>query len=214
MSRMAFLLSACVVVGVSAGDEKPAMKYSYLTGTSVSGGGGGKSHGLAGGVLVCEQKSLRPLAWFGAAKPDDGKSQFLYLLLFKTPADFDGTKNFGFSVTGRGSSRDGVEGTMTVELQKKKVEVAYKFPTDPKTHAVLKQTLSVGGREVKEGDPRVFVVDLTGEKVKYTPVKVELPKDAPDVSRERSEELGSLIQRAIEQLQKDSPELKKHLEAK
>jgi hypothetical protein len=214
MRRLAVLLTVGVVFGVSAGDEKPAAKYSFFTGSSISGGGGGKSYGLTGGVVVCEQKSLRPLVWFGASKPNDGKSQFLYLLIFKTPADFNGMKGFGLSGEGRGSSREGVQGTLAVEFQKKKVEVSYKFPVDPKTHAVLKQTLSVGGLEVKEGEPRVFVVDLTGEKVKYTPVKVELPKDAPDVNKERSQEWGDAIQRTIEQLKNDSGELKKLLEAK
>lgn len=221
MRRVAFLLTACVVVAAAVllpvlADEKKAApaKYTYIGGTSYSGSGGGTSHGLAAGVVVCEQASLRPIAWFGAAKPSGEKSQFLYLLIFKTPAGSDVSSGFSSSVSGRGSSTDGVEGTMTVELVKKKVEVAYKFPTDPKSHAVLKQSLSVGGREVKEGDPRVFVVDLTGEKVTYTPVKVELPKDAPDVSQEKSEEWGAVVQRAVEQLKKDSPELKKLLDVK
>ena len=104
-------------------------------------------------------------------------------------------------------------GTLAVEMIEKKIEVAYEFPVDPKTHAVLKQSLTIGGREVKEGDPRVFVVDLTGEKVTYTPVKVDLPKDAPDVSREKGDEWGEAIQRAVDQLKKDSPELKSLLGA-
>jgi hypothetical protein len=193
---------------ISAADQ-----YFYLTGTAVRGSGDDTSHGLAAGVLVCEQKLLRPIALFGAAKPSAGKSQFLFLLIFKTAPDFDARSAFGSSVSGRGSSQDGVEGTMAVELAKKKVEVAYKFPTDPKSHAVLKQSLTVGGQEIKEGDPRVFVVDLTGDKVTYTAVKVELPKDVPDVSQEKNEEWGAAVQRAIDQLKKDSAELKKLLDS-
>jgi hypothetical protein len=211
--RTAVLAFSMALLWGSAPASFAADKYFYLSGAAVSGRAGDTSYGLAGGVLVCEQKPLRPIAWFGAAKPSDGKSKFLYLLIFKTHAGFDGSRDFGTSMSGGGSSGEGVEGTMAVELAKKKVEVAFKFPTDPKTHAVLKQSLTVGGQAVKEGDPRVFVVDLTGEKVTFTPVKVELPKDAPDVSQEKNEEWGAEVQRVIEQLKKDSPELKKILDS-
>ena len=219
MSRIALLLILCPVVMVAAlrtsgADDKNLTtdKYTYFSGNLVRGSGDGTTHGLAGDVLVCEQKTLRPIAWFGAAKPDAEKSRFLYLMIFKTPDGFAGSGSLSVSVDGRGSSRDGVTGRMTAGLGKKKIEVAYQFPTDPRTHVVLKQSLTVGGREVKEGDPLVFVVDLTGEKVAYTPVKVNLPKDAPDVSQERGDEWGEAIQRAVEQLKKDSPELRKLLD--
>jgi hypothetical protein len=221
MRRVAILQIVCVVVIVTTvltvqADDKPVptKKFTYMSGSKASGGGDGTSHGLAADVLVCEQKPLRPIAWFGAFKPSDGKSQYLYILIFNTPADFDGSNHLVVSVNASSSSDTGAKGSMAVEMTKKKFEVTYKFPTDPKTHAVLKQSLTVGGQEVKEGDPRVFVVDLTGEKVTYTPVKVELPKDVPDVSQEKSEEWGAVVQRAVEQLKKDSPELKKLLDTK
>ena len=211
-------LTACALAVtapiVRADDAKPApTKYTYVTGNAVSGAGGGTTHGVSGGVLICEQQSMRPVAWFGAAKPTDGKSQFIYLLIFKTAEGFKGRDSFELSWSGRGSSDDGVEGTMAVAFSKKKVEVEYKFPTDRKTHALLKHSLKIGGQEVKDGDPRVFVVDLTGEKVTYTPVKVELPKVAPDVSQEKSDEWGPMVQQAIDKLKADSPELKKLLDA-
>jgi hypothetical protein len=218
MRRIAFLLIACLVVmvptrGSSEAADKNADKYAYFTGNMVRGSGDGATHGLAGDVLVCEQATLRPIAWFGAAKPDAEKSKFLYLMIFKTPAGFKGIRGLSVSVNGRGSSRDGVTGKMTVEMAKKKIEVAYQFPTDPKTHVVLKQSLTIGDQEIKDGDPRVFVVDLTGEKVTYTPVKVDLPKDAPDVSQERGDEWGEAVQRVVEQMKKDSPEVRKLLGA-
>jgi hypothetical protein len=221
MSRAAVLLGVCVAgtlaapAGGRADDLKPAAPpYAYFTGTASRGGGDGAFYGLAGSVLVCEQKSLRPVAWFGASKPTDGDSHYLYLLIFKTTADFDGRRAVSCSFRLASSSEEGQEGTIAADLAGKKVEVAYKFPTDPKTHAVRKPSLTVGGREVKEGDPHVFVVDFTGDKVTYTPVKVEFPKDVPDVSQEqKGEEWGTVVRRAVEQLKKDSPELKKLLEA-
>src|SRR5262249_2458634 len=101
MSRVAFLLPVCVLVWAAgprpagaAVKQSAPLKSRYSTGTAVRGAGDGTSHGLAGGVLICEQQSLRPIAWFGAAKPSAEKSRFLYLLIFKTPAGFQGTKRF------------------------------------------------------------------------------------------------------------------------
>jgi hypothetical protein len=218
MTRVAFLLMICVVVTATAllpgraDDKLVDGKYTYVHGASFRGLGD-TSYGLASGVLVCEKIPLRPIAWFGAVKPDAGKSQFLYLMIFKTPAGFNGARDFHVSWNGRSSSQDGVAGTLAVEMIGKKFEVTYEFPVDPKTHAVLKQSLVIGGREVKEGDPRVYVVDLTGERVTYTPVKVSLPKDAPDVSQEKDDEWGEAVQRAVDQMKKDSSELRSLLDA-
>lgn len=115
---------AAVLLGVvrpaaTAGD------YTYLIEGHVRGSGGGTSHGLATGVLVLEQKPLRPIAWFGAAKPADGKSRFLYLLIFKTPADYE-ARTFGVSGGGNSSSETGAEGRAEARLNGKTVvEVAY-----------------------------------------------------------------------------------------
>jgi hypothetical protein len=191
--------------------------YTYVSDTHYSGSTGDLSYGLATGVLVCEQKvspptGFRPVAWFGAVKPTDGKGQFLYLLVFKVPVDFT-AGGLEASFKSQGSSDTGAEGMMAVRLGKKKVEVAYKFATDAKTHAVREQSLTVGGREVKEGEPRLFVVDLTGDEVTYTPVKAGLPVEAPDVSESERDSWGPAVQRAVDRLKKDSPELRKLLEA-
>jgi hypothetical protein len=191
-----------------------ADNYAYFSDREYRGSNGDQSYGLATGVLVCEQKPpirLRPVAWFGAVKPADGKSQFLYLLIFKTPANFD-AGSLETSFDGHGSSDTGAEGTVATRVGTKKVGVTYKFALDPVTHALRKQSLTVGGREVKAGEPRVFVVDLTGEAVTYTPVNVELPKEAPDVSQANDHTWGPAVERAVDQLKKDSPELKKLLD--
>src|SRR5262249_27774587 len=185
-------------------------RYTYLSDTEYRGQIGELSYGLATGVVVCQQKSLRPIAWFAAVKPTDGESRFLSLLSFKTPAGFNAGGR-QFSTNGHGSSETGAEGTTVARWGKKEVEVAYEFATDPKTHAVRRQSLTIGGRKVGEGEPRVFIVDVAGELVMYTPVKVELPKGAPDASREKGEAWGAAVERAIEQLRKDSPELGKLL---
>src|SRR5262249_52397980 len=55
----------------------PSDRYTYLSNTEYRGQIGELSYGLATGVVVCEQKSLRPIAWFAAVKPTDGESRFL-----------------------------------------------------------------------------------------------------------------------------------------
>jgi hypothetical protein len=209
VATLATLLALAAGVTPSA----PAQdKYTCFIGSAQSGGGDDAYFGLAGGVVVLEQTTFRPVAWFGAAKPLNGKSQYLYLLILKTPAGTGWRGGLGASFDG-GSSDTGSKAKMSVKVAGKKVEVAYDFPTDPKTRAVLKSSLTVGGKEVKEGDPKVFVVDLTGEKVTYTPVKVALPADAPDVSQSKGG-WGDAVQRDVERLTKESLELKKLLDGK
>jgi hypothetical protein len=103
---------------------------------------------------------------------------------------------------------------MAIELGTKTVEVVYNFPIDAKTQTVLEHSLIVGGEDLKEGDPRVFVIDLTGDSVAYTPLNVELPNDAPNVAAAPSEEWGTIVQRAVEQLKDESTELQKLLDVR
>jgi len=209
--RIPFFVVFSVALSGFAPSVKAADRYTYFSDQEHRGKSGDLSFGLAPAIVVCEQKSLRPVAWFGAFKPNDGKSQFLYLLIFKVSPDMG---DFEMASQGRGSSSTGAEAKTVARLGKKQIEVAYKLITDAKTHTVRTQSLKLGDQEVKEGDTRVFVVDLTGENVKYLPVKGELPKDAPDVSKEKSEGWGHVVQKAIEQLKKESPELERLLEAK
>jgi hypothetical protein len=198
--------------GARAGD------YTYLTENHSRGTEGDNSYGLATGVLVAEQKlpapplRFRPIVWFGAVKPIDGKSQFLYLMIFKTPPDF-AAESFKWSFDSRGSSDTGAEGKMKFRVgTKKAVDIAYKIATDPKSHVLRNQSLTVDGREVQKGDPRVFVVDLTGRQATCTAVKVALPKNAPDVGASNRDDWGRAIDRAVDQLKNDSPESKRLLD--
>ena len=113
---VAILALLCCLAPAAAAD-----KYTYFRDQEYTGRSGDKTYGLAPTVAVCEQKSLRPVAWFAASKPDDGKSRLLYLLIFKTPADYSA----GFQMSGqvRGSSNDGAEGKTAAVLGKQKVDL-------------------------------------------------------------------------------------------
>ncbi len=125
---------------------------------------------VSGGVVVYEEKSQRPIAWFGAYKEPQGKAKYLYLLIFKTPGDYKDTGRLPF--TSNGSRVENQQQCqMAVEFAKKKIEVEYKIDLDEKKQTLVKQVLKIGGKEVKEGEPRLFVVDLMHEKAVAHPVK-------------------------------------------
>jgi hypothetical protein len=171
---------------------------------------------LYGTVLAYELQTSRPLVGFGACKEPDKKGRYLYMLVFKTPKDFPanekpkGNPYYEFKGIATNGSQ---ECTLAVEFAKKKVDIYYKIDLDAKKQTIVKQVLKIGGTDLKEGEPHVFVVDLTKEKIAYHPIKVELPDEVPDMTDEKDENWEAPIMRAVEQLKKKSPELKKLLES-
>jgi hypothetical protein len=131
--------------------------------------------------------------------------QYLYLLLLKSPGKTSGTGASGRA----GSSGDNTDESFKLKLGKKVIHVAYKYTTDDKTRALTSETIKVGTTDIKKDGPRVFLVDLTGEKVTYKPVKVALPDVVPDLTDKDS--WAKTIIQAVEQLRKKSPEVKKFL---
>src|SRR5262249_48868163 len=127
------LIAASALLCSLAPPAAVADDYTYVTDQHYRGSRGNQSFGIAAGALVCESKPpirLRPIAWFCAAKPNDGKSQFLCLIIFKTPAGFEAGSIEG-SFDHKGSSNTGAEGKGVLQFGKKKVvEFAYKFALD------------------------------------------------------------------------------------
>jgi hypothetical protein len=67
---------------------------------------------------------------------------------------------------------------------------------------------SGSARSVKKGDPRVYLIDLTQDKVVYRSVMVDLPDDVPNFNdREKKQTWGPAVLRAIERLKERSPEV-------
>jgi hypothetical protein len=93
-------------------------------------------------------------------------------------------------------------------LGDKVIEVAYMYTADEKTHALKSETVKVGGAAIKRNGPRVFLVDLSGEKVTYRPVRVELPKAVPGLDDEGKKSWAATAVRAVEELCKESPEVR------
>jgi hypothetical protein len=168
---------------------------------------GGKSSGYCNAAVVFD-KDL-PVACFGVSKQPTDKGQYLYLLLFKNPAD----KITGAGVSGKtSSSGNSVDESFQVTLGKKVVEIACKFTTDEKTHALTSETITVGTTPIKKDGTRVFLVDLSQDKVTYRPVKVTLPDEVPDLKDTTKKTWAKAVLRAVEQLKKKSPAAKKFLD--
>src|SRR5262249_18430572 len=147
---------------------------------------------------------------FGMNKRPDDKGRYLYILLFKT----DGGKLSGSGGGGKfKSSGDSADETLQLTLGKKVIDVAYQYTTDDK-HAVTAETVKIGGKEIKKGDSRVFLVDLTQDKLTYQPVKVDLPGVVPNLDDTERKTWGPTMARAVEDLKKKSAEVKKFLEEK
>jgi hypothetical protein len=203
----AALLALPLVLSGARADETPAPTASVnITGSYQRAGGPDGTHGYCNAIVVFE-KDL-PLIGFGLNKRPREKARYTYVLLFKNkPGKLTGA-GVGGSMRSDGNS---VEESMRLTLGGKDVEVVYQFSADEKTHALKSETVKVGGTEVKADGPRVFLVDLTGEKVTYRPVKVALPAAVPDFDDGQKKTWAATAVRAVEELCKKSPEVKKFL---
>ena len=228
MSRQSLflvLLFACPLVAVSAVADEAGDK----PGSSSPAAGDYYWHCMGGVSRVAADncaffpgaimfgKDHRPVAWFGLIRQPKEKSKFLYLLLFKSPENV-GSMNrelstqFEGPTTVQDSKLDGttVTGKTRLKLDAKQIETSYEAEIDRKTNALIKEALKIGGTEIKPGEPRVILVDLTQDKVSYRPVKVDLPDVVPEATTGH-QTWAEPILRGIQQLKEKSPEVKSFL---
>lgn len=205
--RLAVLAPALLVLSAARADETPAPSVTVgLLGSYQRAAGGGDSHGHCNAVAVFDKGM--PLVAFGLNKRPKEKARYTYLLLFKNGPG----KPAGSGVAGTlRSTGNGADETFQLTLGDKVVEVAYKYDSDARTHALKSEAVKVGGTEVKPGGPRVFLVDLSGEKVTYRPVKVDLPAAVPDFDDGEKKTWAATAVRAVDELCKKSPEIKTFL---
>jgi RNA polymerase sigma factor (sigma-70 family) len=186
--------------------EKAAGALSFaITGAYNRVSNGDESWGYCDGCALTQDGF--PVVCFGLNQRPGKKARYLYLILFKAgpqkPSSQGAEGNF------RGSA-DGAEESMSIRFDDRAIDLAYQFEADPKTHALVRESLKVGDMEVKDGDSRVFLVDLTQAKVTYRPVRVALPDAVPNLNDgEEKKTWGPTLLRAIEQLEEKSPEIKK-----
>lgn len=205
----AIALSLLLSPPTRSDDAKETKAPSFLTCALARGGDRETVFGLCNGCVLLEEG--RPIACFGVNKRPKEKGRYLYLILFRAPVGGQAD----FKVAGSGNTNaDRALRDDYVVLGGKKIELAYQFAADEKSHALVSEALKVGGKEVKEGDPRVFLVDLTQDKVNYESVKVDLPDAVPDLKDDDKKEWAATLHEAIDQLKKKSPRIAKFLEEK
>jgi hypothetical protein len=124
---------------------------------------------LDGAVLM---RGNQPVCAFGVRQIGEEKPQYTYFVLFRELPKSDAD----FSVTGplRSKSRN-TDYKIVVTVGKKSVEVAHKMEVDEATKQLKIDELRVAGEEIKANSPRVFVVDLTGDKPGVKPVDLKMP---------------------------------------
>jgi hypothetical protein len=131
-----------------------------------------------GGALVSEPDG-NAAACYGFVQVA-GKPRYTYFLLFKVdPAKI---KAQGHSIGSKGDLKlvfgpEAGDLPMELRLGDKKIEFTYKFQVDRKA-GTIRESIKIGGKEYDNDVPRVFLVDLTQEKITYLPVKDATPDPA------------------------------------
>lgn len=174
---------------------------------------GAHGGGHCNGAVVFEKK--RAVVCFGLKKSPKEKEKYLYIILFKN----DPGERIGDGVSGKATGANTWKSDVRITRGGKAIEMVYQYTIDEKTQTFQHEVLKVGGTEIKEGEARVFLVDLAQEKIVYRPVKVDLPDaiptlrdKVPELSGEEGKAWAATMLRAVEQLKKKSPEVKKFLE--
>jgi hypothetical protein len=195
----------------AAPDTEPVPKKAAgalsvaIVGASNRASSGNESWGYCDGCVLTQDGI--PVACLGLNQRPGKKARYLYLILFRAGPQKPSRQGVEGNI--RGSS-DGAKENLHIHVDGQVIDLAYEFEADEKTHALVRESLKVGDTEIKEGDPRVLLVDLTQPKVTYRPVKVDLPEAVPDLNdNEDKKAWGPTILRAIEQLEEKSPEIKK-----
>jgi hypothetical protein len=163
-------------------------------------------------ALSTVEVAKQPVACFGLTKIPGQPPRYAYLLVFNQLNDKE-KSGLATECKGRSSMTEddfNLDFDGVVKVGKKKVEVGYTFKYDPVKKALQGEVLRLGGKEVSTEGSRVFLVDLRGENLTYTPIKAEKLDLLPRQSTEGGYERGVL--NTIEGFKKDSPEVKKFLD--
>lgn len=169
------------------------------------------SHGAVALELVSLGK--RPVACFGLTKLPGENPRYSYLLIFKSPARPKGGAGTESSTSGSnaGGGRSHVKVDAVVTFEKKKLKISYRAKLNDEKKRLEGEELKLGGKVVKPGAPRIYLVDLTKDKVEFVPVeKVKELEVVPEAGRDG--DWVKCVVATIEGLKKKSPEVKKFLE--
>jgi hypothetical protein len=201
---------ACVVsvlfAGVAIADEKPTPALMILSHLRI--GSGAEAFGHCG-MCVLSRGDI-PVACFGLNKRPNEQTRYSYLLLFKAPA---AKAKGGLTTEGSGSGSNlHLDLAAKMTFNGKVVAVTYQFTADKEKNILTSEVVKLGGEEVKRAAPRIYLVDLTLDKVTFVPVKVDRLDDVPDLTDRDQKSWAASVEKAIVQLRMKSPEVKKFLD--
>jgi hypothetical protein len=173
-----------------------------------SHGVNGESVGYCDGVVMFEKYA--PVVVFGLNKRPSEKGRYTYFVLIKERPKERAGLDFKMDVrcVSLGHQADA---TTRFTLSGKPVDFSYHFKANETTDALLEETVKVGGKTLKKGDPRVYLIDLTRDEVVYRPVIVDLPDEVPDLNDREKTTWGTAVHRTIEKLKEKSPEVRQFL---
>jgi hypothetical protein len=159
-------------------------------------------------------------ACYAVTKAPTEKERYLYLLVLKTGLARPGGK---LGLRGEARNKGKIQNDrFEIELLDKarRVPIAYRFQTDPKTNAVQsEESLVIGNLKPKPKDPRVILVDLTGKEPTYQAVNVAFPATVPPLADADGKPLSAehcarLLSQAVGELEDKSPTVKAFLAQK
>jgi hypothetical protein len=196
------LLGLLLVAAAAAEDLPSVSSVDALVGTD-----GKETWGHVSACVLSRQDKV--VACFGLDKRAKEPARYTYLAIFKhdpkMPRENGGTEtqfkvDAGLSRMMSKFNLGDLELILGVDKQ-----------LDATDGKVLKETLTLGDKVVGK-EARVFVIDLSQGKVTVVPIKVELPKSAPDLADQEHKTWSAALDNAIAELKAKSPEAKKLLE--
>jgi hypothetical protein len=136
-----------------------------------------------------------PVACFGLIKEFKSEAQYTYFIVFK----LDPKKPQESHSSGANVNSDGKTSKLeiTFDVGDHEVSINVERKMDPDTGKVTEEKIRLGDQEIRKDDTRVFLLDATGDKPKFSPLKVKLPKSVPDLADREQKTWGAAIDKAV-----------------
>jgi len=145
-----------------------------------------------------------PLACFGLTKEAKTATTYTYFLIFKQ----DPKKPLKNSGTSTEIKVDADKATWKVgfDLGEQELVLDIVRKTDPTTGKVLEETKKIGDQPIGKPGSLVMILDYSEGKLITRPLKVPLPKSAPDLADQEHRTWIDSINKAIAEVKDQSPE--------
>src|SRR5262249_28305472 len=130
--------------------------------------------------------------------------ELVYLVLFskKLPQKAD--------LSSKCSTDDNISrGDYSVDLAGQALKVSYEYKFDRNAGRVTSRTIKVGDHVWKADGPRIFLADVSGDKLTLVPVEVKIPAGTPSPS---ADDLKGKLRKEIAAIVKDAKAVREFLQ--